>query len=85
MRVVAIKLWELQFDVVDGATVCLEFLGAVHHGANIGCTLSGGEIEGAVLGVAEGFVDCGAAIRWTGMRWTSVAGCGHLYLARIMF
>lgn len=53
MGIVTIKLWELGLDFFYAATGSLEFLGAIHHGANVGCTLSGGEIQGAVLGLAE--------------------------------
>jgi hypothetical protein len=53
MGIVAIKLWELGLDFFYAAAGSLEFFGAVDHGANIGCTLSGGEIERAILGLAE--------------------------------
>jgi hypothetical protein len=66
MRVVAIKLGKLCLDLLYAPTGGLEFLGTSDHGTNIGSTLSGGEIERACLGVAEGIVDRGAASRWAG-------------------
>jgi hypothetical protein len=53
MRIVAIKLWELGLDILGGSSSGFKLLGAIHHGANIGGALSGGEVERTILGLTE--------------------------------
>jgi hypothetical protein len=53
MRIVAIKLWKLDLDILGGSSSGFKFLGTIHHSANIGGALSGGEVKRTILGLTE--------------------------------